>query len=124
MTQRLTPHVMIFAALACLLVFGIATGRHELGTAIGAAIALSLAPLSILTAIVIGLWFVEYRPFAVGIVVAVIGLETIARFVLAPHPVIAQLGLSDMSAVLLRAAGFVCLAHLINAVRLLFKSSE
>lgn len=115
---------MILAALLCLVVFGIATGRNELGTAIGAAIALSLAPLSIVTAIVIGLWFVAYREFAFGMIVAAIGLELVARFILAPHPVIAQIGLSDSAVILLRAAGFCCLAHSVNAVRLFFRPNE
>jgi hypothetical protein len=124
MTPRLTPHLMILAALLCLVVFGIATGRNELGTLIGAAVALSVAPLSILTAIVIGLWFVAYRQFLISVAVAVVGLELVARFIFAPHPVVAQIGLSESAVILLRAAGFCCLAHLMNAVRLFFRSSE
>ena len=120
MANKFTPHVALLAALICLLVFGVATGRAEIGTAIGAAIALTLHPTAIVAAIVIGLWFVQYRLLLLAQLIAVIVLELLASFALAPHPAIAQLQLGVQESIVLRAAGFVVLAHLFNAIRLFF----
>lgn len=120
MANKFTPHVALLAALICLLVFGVATGRAEIGTAIGAAIALTLHPTAIVAAIVIGLWFVQYRLLVLALLIAVIVLELLASFALAPHPAIAQLQLGVQESIVLRAAGFVVLAHLFNAIRLFF----
>ncbi|WVN41410.1 hypothetical protein AOB54_07980 [beta proteobacterium MWH-UniP1] len=120
MANKLTPHITILAAIICLLVFGITTDRPEIGTAIGAAIGLTLQPISIVTAIVLGLWFVPYRSFLLAVGAAVVVLQLLASLTQAPHPAITQLNLTPNEAMFLRAAGFVCLAHLSNAARLFF----
>lgn len=120
MANKLTPHAMLLAALICLLVFGMATGRAEIGTAIGAAIALTLHPTAIVAAIVIGLWFVQYRQLLLALIAAVITLQLLASFALAPSPAMAQLQLSVQEAAVLRALGLIYLAHLFNAARLFF----
>lgn len=121
MANKLTPHAMLLAALICLLVFGMATGRAEIGTAIGAAIALTLHPTAIVAAIVIGLWFVQYRQLLLALIAAVIILQLLASFALAPSPAaVAQLQLSAQEAAVLRALGLIYLAHLFNAARLFF----
>lgn len=120
MANKLTPHAMLLAALICLLVFGMATGRAEIGTAIGAAIALTLHPTAIVAAIVIGLWFVQYRQLLLALIAAVITLQLLANFALAPSPAMAQLQLSVQEAAVLRALGLIYLAHLFNAARLFF----
>lgn len=120
MANKLTPHAMLLAALICLLVFGMATGRAEIGTAIGAAIALTLHPTAIVAAIVIGLWFVQYRQLLLALIAAVIILQLLASFALAPSPAMAQLQLSVQEAAVLRALGLIYLAHLFNAARLFF----
>lgn len=120
MANKLTPHAMLLAALICLLVFGMAAGRAEIGTAIGAAIALTLHPTAIVAAIVIGLWFVHYRQLLLALIAAVVVLQLLASLALAPHPAIAQLQLGAQEAAVLRALGFIYLAHLFNAARLFF----
>lgn len=120
MANKFTPHIALLVALLCLLVFGMATGRTEIGTAIGAAIALTFHPTAIVAAIVIGLWFIQYRRFVLVLLVAVIALQLLASFAWAPHPAIAQLNLSAEKSLVLRAAGFVYLAHLFNAARVFF----
>ncbi len=120
MANKFTPHAMLLAALICLLVFGMATGRAEIGTAIGAAIALTLHPTAIVAAIVIGLWFVQYRQLLLALIAAVITLQLLANFALAPSPAMAQLQLSVQEAAVLRALGLIYLAHLFNAARLFF----
>lgn len=124
MANKFTPHVALLAALVCLLIFGMATGRTEIGTAIGAAIALTFHPTAIVAAVVIGLWFVHYRQLVLALLVAVIVLELLATFALAPHPAIAQLHLGTQAGMVLRAVGFVYLAHLFNAARLFFGRSD
>ncbi len=124
MANKYTPHLALLAALICLLVFGMATGRAEIGTAVGAAIALTLHPAAIVAAIVIGLWFVHYRQLVLALLIAAIVLQLLASFALAPHPAIAQLQLGVQESMVLRAAGFVYLSHLFNAVRLFFSRND
>ena len=120
MVNKFTSHLALLAAFICLLVFGMATGRADIGTAIGAAIALTLHPAPIVAAVVIGLWFVRYRQLVLALLIAAIVLQILASFALTPHPAIAQLQLGAQESIVLRAIGFVYLSHLFNAARLFF----
>lgn len=124
MNRKLTPHLALFVALLCLLGFGIALDRGDIGTAIGAAIALSFDPFILLTAVVVGLWFKPYRQFLIAAVVAAVAIQVITSLFFAPHPVGQKLSLSQNFMIALRAVGFLTLAHLVHAIRTIFQHDQ
>jgi hypothetical protein len=124
MTKTLTPHLAVLAAIACLIGFGVVLDRPEIGTAIGVAIALSLNPLVILSAVVIGFWFVPYRQFLLASIACALVLQLIALWFFAPHPITQKLNLTPDYIMLMRGLGFISLAHVFHAARTIFKTDH